>query len=172
MRNMRTLSIGLAAAILVFTGSMRITNAAGDPFTPLWQAIQGLQEQIDNIQLIPGPQGEPGIQGIQGEVGPQGPQGIQGPPGPAGSGITRSMTYTVTNGVNINPGETNGGIASCADSNDVMLSGGYDSPGPWLDTYRSVPFPFFSVQSWAANAVNNGTSPSTLTIKILCLNIP
>lgn len=45
---------------------------------------------ISNIELTPGPQGEPGIQGEkgdkgdQGEVGPQGPQGEQGPMGPQG----------------------------------------------------------------------------------------
>lgn len=45
---------------------------------------------ISNIELTPGPQGEPGIQGEKGEkgdkgeVGPQGPMGPQGPEGPAG----------------------------------------------------------------------------------------
>ncbi|MFC1687081.1 collagen-like protein [Patescibacteria group bacterium] len=46
----------------------------GNPFTALWQALANLQEQIDNIQLIPGPEG------------PQGPQGETGPQGPAGEG--------------------------------------------------------------------------------------
>lgn len=123
MRNFRTLSIGLAAAVLVFTGTMRSTNASGNPFAPLWEAIQGLQDQIDNLDLIPGPQGETGpqgdqgpigLQGLQGEVGPQGPagingtngidgvdgiqgpqglQGIQGLPGPSGTGLDKTRTY-------------------------------------------------------------------------------
>ena len=37
-----------------------------------------LQQAIDEIELIPGPQGEPGVQG------PEGPQGIQGSEGPKG----------------------------------------------------------------------------------------
>ena len=49
--------------------------------------IADLQNQINNVQLIPGP---PGPQGPVGPVGPEGPQGAlgsqgeQGPPGPAG----------------------------------------------------------------------------------------
>ncbi len=58
-----------------------------------------LQQQIDNIELTPGPigpqgpkgdtgdtgpQGEQGPQGVQGEDGPAGPAGPQGDPGPKG----------------------------------------------------------------------------------------
>lgn len=51
-------------------------------------ADANLQMQIDNIQLIPGPQGPmgpAGSQGPQGEQGLTGPKGEQGPPGPAGA---------------------------------------------------------------------------------------
>ncbi len=56
----------------------------GLPFQELWDAIRALGERIDNIQLIPGPQGPPGPAGPQGEVGPMGPQGEVGPMGPQG----------------------------------------------------------------------------------------
>lgn len=62
----------------------------GAPFEAIWKAIKNLQEQINNIQLIPGspgPTGPPGPQGLQGELGLQGPPGPIGPrgePGPAG----------------------------------------------------------------------------------------
>jgi len=58
-------------------------HVPGKPFADL-------QEQIDNIELTPGPQGPPGPagpQGLPGSTGPQGPQGPAGPqgaPGPAG----------------------------------------------------------------------------------------
>lgn len=39
------------------------------------------QDQIDSVELTPGPQGP---QGEKGEAGPQGPEGIQGPQGPQG----------------------------------------------------------------------------------------
>ena len=51
-------------------------------------ALSHLQQQIDNIQLIPGPQGPigpAGPQGPEGPVGPEGPQGPIGETGPAGS---------------------------------------------------------------------------------------
>ena len=43
-----------------------------------------LQNQINNIQLSPGPQGPAGPQGPQGPIGAGGPQGPTGPTGPAG----------------------------------------------------------------------------------------
>ena len=67
--------------------------------TGLYNNVLNLQNQIDNIQLQPGPpgapgadgatgpEGSPGPQGEPGPVGPQGPQGSLGPqgePGPAG----------------------------------------------------------------------------------------
>lgn len=44
----------------------------GQPFQKIWHAILDLQEQIEDIQLTPGPQGPPG------EQGPEGPQGKPG----------------------------------------------------------------------------------------------
>ena len=45
-----------------------------DTYHDIWDAIEDLQEQINNIQLIPGP---PGEQGPPGEPGPPGPCGIE-----------------------------------------------------------------------------------------------
>jgi len=68
--------------------------------------IDDLREEIENIQLTPGPEGQPGTKGQdgaqgpqglkgdkgikgdkgdQGDIGPQGPQGIQGPKGDTGA---------------------------------------------------------------------------------------
>ncbi|MEK6981161.1 MAG: collagen-like protein [Thermoproteota archaeon] len=70
------------------------------PFQALWDAIAGLQTQIDALKLKSGSQGPPGINGTNGLQGPpgingtnglQGPPGIngtnglQGPPGPSGT---------------------------------------------------------------------------------------
>ena len=52
-------------------------------------AISQLNDRVDNISLITGPQGEVGPTGPQGEVGPTGPQGEQGITGPQGEvGLT------------------------------------------------------------------------------------
>jgi|GEM_PF-4613028 len=66
----------------------------GQAFEELWEAIKDLGERIDNIQLLPGPQGPVGPAGADGAAGPQGPigpagadgaAGAQGPVGPAGA---------------------------------------------------------------------------------------
>jgi hypothetical protein len=49
------------------------------------QQINDLQEQINTIELTPGPQGEQGIQGETGATGAMGPQGVQGTTGATGA---------------------------------------------------------------------------------------
>ena len=78
--------------LLAFNFASANSTTKGNPFQELWGAIDWLQEQIDNIELIPGPQGEQGAQGesgIDGQdglPGEQGEQGIQGPQGESGQG--------------------------------------------------------------------------------------
>jgi len=80
-------------SLFTVAGTYAGSNPNGQPFQALWDAIADLQDQIDELELIPGPvgpqgpqgeQGEPGPPGPQGEQGEQGPQGPQGDPGPAG----------------------------------------------------------------------------------------
>lgn len=73
----------LIAVALLATTNVVLANNQQSPFTLLWNAIAYLQEQIDNIELTPGPQGEQGIQGIQGEQGPAGELPIGFLPAPA-----------------------------------------------------------------------------------------
>jgi len=68
-------------ALVLVSGTALAKSENGVPFNDLWNAIAGLQEQINNIELLPGPQGE---QGEHGPMGPQGPQGEQGPIGATG----------------------------------------------------------------------------------------
>ncbi len=66
------ISIIVISILLTF----KFTNASnGQPFQELWDAIFDLQQQITDIELTPGPQGEIGPTGPQGPVGPQGPEG-------------------------------------------------------------------------------------------------
>jgi len=65
---------------LMISQVVSVVADSGNPFDLIWEAIEDLQAQIDEIELIPGPQGE------QGPVGPPGPQGEQGPQGPPGFG--------------------------------------------------------------------------------------
>lgn len=83
----------LAAAALV-AGLLQPSFAKSDSAGGLMAAeariaaleakVVTLQNQINNIQLTPGPQGPAGPQGPQGDPGPQGPAGPAGPVGPVG----------------------------------------------------------------------------------------
>ncbi len=70
--NKKIVTIAIAIA-LIFTFSSSVSASSdsnlGKPFQAIWNAITGLQDKINNIQLIPGPQGLKGDQGIQGEQG-------------------------------------------------------------------------------------------------------
>src|SRR5689334_15391084 len=48
------------AVALVLSVNVALAAKGGDPLAVVWTAIADLQHQIDNIQLTPGPQGEPG----------------------------------------------------------------------------------------------------------------
>jgi len=79
----KKISIAVIVTILLLSGVTAFAGQtpAGNPFQAIWNAINSLQTQLNNIRLIPGP---PGPKGDKGDVGTQGPQGIPGPQGPAG----------------------------------------------------------------------------------------
>jgi hypothetical protein len=72
------------ALVLVFSINVAFAAKGGDPLAVVWAAIADLQHQIDNIQLIPGPQGPKGDKGDTGNTGLVGSQGIQGVKGDKG----------------------------------------------------------------------------------------
>jgi hypothetical protein len=96
------LSVVTMVVVLMLTTMIPVAQAAGTqpsgtPFQALWDAINGttskfadLQQQINNIQLTPGPQGPKGDtgaqgpQGVKGDTGATGPQGIKGDTGAQG----------------------------------------------------------------------------------------
>lgn len=77
-------------------GIIESADSMVDVYEPLFMDLateEFVMQEIDKIELIPGPQGEQGeqgpqgeqgIQGLQGEQGPIGPQGPEGPQGPQG----------------------------------------------------------------------------------------
>lgn len=102
----------VAIVLLLGANFAAAANTNAEPFQDLWDAIAGLQQQIDEIELIPGPPGPTGEDGEDGlscwdlngngigdpeeDVnddgnfdaldcqGPQGEQGVVGPEGPIG----------------------------------------------------------------------------------------
>lgn len=81
---MKKVLISVFAVVLILGANMALADSfpleldrMPKELARIWKAITRLEEQIREIELTPGPQGE---QGIQGEVGPQGPQGVPGSP--------------------------------------------------------------------------------------------
>jgi hypothetical protein len=68
------------------------TQNKAPPFEELWDAINALWVAIDEIELIPGPEGPVGPKGDTGATGPaglKGDTGVTGPAGPKGdTGVT------------------------------------------------------------------------------------
>jgi len=75
MRRFITIILFCSICILSFSSFLFAKEGNTSPGTSIPQQIQGLQDQVDTIELTPGPQGE------QGETGPQGPQGEPGTSG-------------------------------------------------------------------------------------------
>ena len=82
----------IAVVVIALSGTVLVFGARnnGVPFNEIWEAIKGLQADIAEIELLPGPEGPVGPAGPQGEQGPQGDpgsagsQGTPGETGPAG----------------------------------------------------------------------------------------
>jgi hypothetical protein len=137
------ISIAIAGDVTLTTDN----KVPGKPFEELQQQIDLLSQQIEEIELIPGPQGEPGIQGIEGE---QGIQGIQGEPGcPQISGKIVFLTSTT------HTGEL-GGVAGA----DAICQGLADAAGlfgtfkAWISDDTSEPLSSFTHSSEPYVTVN------------------
>ncbi len=81
---MKKVIISVVAIVLL----LGVTRVSADSLPlelrKIWKAIERLEQQIRNIQLIPGPQGPAGPQGEQGVAGPTGAQGVPGEQGEVG----------------------------------------------------------------------------------------
>jgi hypothetical protein len=60
------------------------SNSNDGKITGLYDNVANLQNQINTIQLTPGPQGEQGLKGDTGDTGPKGDTGDTGPKGDTG----------------------------------------------------------------------------------------
>ena len=134
------------------------------------------------IQGIPGPQGIPGVAGNDGLPGPKGDKGDigeigpTGPQGPAGSSsgvsIDKSRIYTRYS--------LRGGLsaastyvivrASCLDSNDVPISGGYmETSGVRVLSSMAIIGTSTEISGWEVSAESDVNG--TVTASVNCLQI-
>ena len=170
--------ISAVALLFVFakTSASTVNAEGGNPFDALWEAVQNLQEQIDNIEILPGPegpQGEPGPSGPPGptgEPGPQGIQGIQGPTGAPGAGGDLSSVPRYTRHIDFNLpaqqdfGGITSGFVSC-ESGDIMISGGVSVN---FDDARILANRPNSINQWYGATSNQGPIAKIMTVSIYC----
>ncbi|WP_312459472.1 phage tail spike protein [Proteiniclasticum sp.] len=159
----------------------RMQNAEGDigllelSASNFQVKISGIEENIQNIELTPGPpgpQGDPGLPGLQ---GPKGDQGIQGPKGADGISTYTHIAYANSaNGTvdfsHVDPSRDYIGIYvdtnSTSSSNPALYNwtkvkgadGSNGLPGPKGDDGQT---PYFHT-AWANNAT--GTSGFSTTV--------
>jgi len=73
---MKKTLLGLTLFLLMLSGASLVSaGSSGQPFSLLWDAIEFLQEQIDDIELLQGEQGEDGEKGDKGDDGADGSDG-------------------------------------------------------------------------------------------------
>lgn len=65
----------IAVCFLTTTFTVVSAKTNGQPFKDIWEYAKYLEQQIENIQLTPGPQGPQGEVGSMGSVGPAGKDG-------------------------------------------------------------------------------------------------
>jgi len=121
----------LLLPVIAFAADVTLTNdgkVPGGPFVLLQQQINDLKIQLDNIQLIPGPQGPVGATGVQGI------QGIQGIPGLS---LDLSKMYIVTS--HHAPGICNNDDVAISCTAECSTHPGYPNP-PY-----PFPAPFYGV---------------------------
>nr|DAT67382.1 MAG TPA: tail fiber protein [Caudoviricetes sp.] len=75
---------GLATQTYVNQKIAEATLSGGEVDLSAYATIEFVEQEIEKIELTPGPQGPQGPQGEKGEVGPQGLQGLKGDKGEVG----------------------------------------------------------------------------------------
>lgn len=140
-------------SLAFFTGTVRSASDAS-PWDSIRASIQNLQNQIDNIQLLPGP------------TGMQGPQGIQGP-----GGIFPSI-YTKMNTVIVPPRSEHPSVTTntvYCDAGDKILSGGWSMDYQGFDIIENGElFPTYEYNAWHVSVFNEDENPKNLLVSIRC----
>lgn len=160
-------------AVIEQTSLPQLASQISSETTARSSADSDLQQQVNTIELTPGPQGVPGPAGPQGSTGATGATGSQGPAGPQGAigpkGDTGAAGATGPAGPKGDTGTVEdamcpqgsfviglvGGHIVCNDppANDILVNGSFESfkgvitPGrPW--GYREIPPGNLDITGW------------------------
>lgn len=177
------ISLGVLALLSLIVVFSNKANAAS-PWEDIWAAIQNLQNQINNIELLPGSPGPTGIPGATGIPGPSGLPGPIGSPGPSGapgtalSGINKDLIYVVSSQyTSVLPGYPTFIHVGCNDNNDPVLSGGFtvsQGQNGRTDILSSTGQPTDGIAGWTVGATTdapNNLSPGQIHVEAYCLRV-
>lgn len=118
-----------------------------------------------------GPAGEAGVPGTQGSTGPEGPAGPAGEAGAPGSPISKSGLYMVQATYALSSTGADS-PATCADDNDVALTGGCIYSGTSSVRPSSYPTNNDSTAGKAAWLCSTYGSGGTVLVVAWCLKVP
>ncbi|MCH7643834.1 MAG: collagen-like protein [Myxococcales bacterium] len=143
---MNATRFALTVVVAGFFGGISIARAADVALTTdgkiPGQPFVDLQQQIDNIELTPGPQGPPGPIGPTGSTGPQGLTGDTGATGPQGlTGLTGDTGATGAQGPTGSMGDTGatGPQGLTGSTGDTGATGAQGPTGSTGDTGATGP---------------------------------
>lgn len=159
------LPILLTLGLIVTPALAKENQTNGTPFQELWEAIQDLQAQINNIVLTPGLEGP---QGPQGEPGPQGPPGAM----PFAGQVCPEGQFVI--GFDDEGNIICGSIDSGAEGKVVINEVYYDSPfGDGPNVFTEIFGPAgMSLDGWTLDGINGATGLSYRIIDLAEAVIP
>jgi hypothetical protein len=163
------------------------TQNKAPPFEELWDAINALWVAIDEIELIPGPEGPVGPKGdtgatgpaglkgdtgVTGPAGPKGDTGVTGPAGPKGdTGVTGPEGPAGVSGYQrvrrtyILPGDSDGVYLCKCPPGKKVLGGGFALTAFNMTVLRNSPG---DDDTWGIRVRNPNFYPVHITVYAVC----
>jgi hypothetical protein len=114
-----------------------------------------------------GPRGEKGDAGAKGDPGASGAKGDKGDRGPAGAPGISGYKVVLSNGMTLNPGQTQSAVASCP-AGQRTIGGGFNGSSGAVVT---VSVPIGNQQAWATTARNDAATQGWIQAFAICATV-
>jgi Collagen triple helix repeat (20 copies) len=114
-----------------------------------------------------GPKGDKGDAGPKGDPGTPGPKGDKGDRGPAGSPGISGYKVVLSNGMTLNPGQTQSAVAVCP-AGQKAIGGGFNGSAGAVVTYSMTDA---SYTTWAATAHNDAATQGWIQAVAICATV-
>lgn len=114
-----------------------------------------------------GPKGDKGEAGPKGDPGAPGAKGDKGDRGPTGSPGISGYKVVLSNGMTLNPGQTQTAVAVCP-AGQKAIGGGYNGSSGAVVTYLTTDA---SYTTWAAKARNDAATQGWIQAVAVCATV-